>query len=208
MWLRRLVSSACALGDMGKPAGSFTVALGVELKARLVAAAHAAGTTPAVLARRAIGKALEDDRREDRVTAPVNRPDEPLKEIRVKVPEGAAARLAEAARAAGVTRSAFVSAGAIDLAERSQTRFGTKEQPAGIEAAGALREALVKSNATLAPIGRNLNQVTRVLNTQRGLVSTSDRENLAEIAHRVSDHLELASELLQAIRAPRIRAVR
>ena len=208
MWLRRLVSSACAIRDMGRPAGSFTVALGVELKARLVAAARAAGTTPAVLARRAIGKALEDDGRGDRVTAPVNRSDEPLKEIRVKVPRGIAARLAEAARAAGVTRSAFVSAGAIGLAERSQARSGTQGQPAGIEAAGALREALVKSNATLAPIGRNLNQVTRVLNSQRGLVPTSDRENLAQIAHRVSEHLEVASELLHAIRAPRARAMR
>jgi Bacterial mobilisation protein (MobC) len=208
MWLRRLVPSACAIRDMGKPAGSFTVALGVELKARLVAAAHAAGTTPAVLTRRAIGKALGDDRSEDRVTAPVNRPDEPLKEIRLKVPEGAAVRLAQAARAAGVTRSAFVSASAIGLAERSEARFMTEEQAAGIEAVGTLREALVKSNATLAPIGRNLNQVARVLNTQRGLVSKSDRENLAEIAQRVSAHLELASELLHAIRAPRIRTVR
>jgi len=193
---------------MGKSAGSFTVALGDDLKARLVAAAQAAGTTPAVLARRAIGKALRDRTRADHVSVPPARSGEPLKEIRVNVPESAAARLAEAARAAGMTRSAYVSAAAMGLAERSEARSRARKRPPGIEAAGSLREALVKSNATLAPIGRNLNQVTRVLNTYPGRISKSDRQSLSQAAHRVFEHLELASELLHAIRAPRMPAVR
>jgi hypothetical protein len=196
-----------ATGHMAKPAGSFTVALGEELKKRFVAAAHAAGAPPAVLARRAIAEALRDGARQDRAPAVPARPGEPFNEIRVKVPRSAAARLAAAAGAAGMTRSAYVSAATIELAERSAARAAAGPMP-GIEAAGALREALVKSNAILAPIGRNLNQVARSLNTYPGQMSSAERQNLAEVAHRVSEHLELASELLNAIRAPRIRLVR
>ena len=201
-------SARPAARDMGKPAGSFTVFLGEELKARLVAAARRAGTSPSALARQSIAEALRLRNGEDHGSALAVSPGETMKEFRVTVPTSTAARLGAAARAAGVTRSAYVSAAAIGLAERSERRPGTREQPAGIEAAGALREALVKSNATLAPIGRNLNQVTRALNLHPGQSSKADRESLAEVAHRVLQHLELASELLHAIRALRIRAVR
>jgi len=126
----------------------------------------------------------------------------------VTVPRSTATRLAAAAYAAGMTRSAWVSAAAIGLAEQSLADSETKSQPAGIEAAPALRDALVKSNATLAPIGRNLNQVARVLNAHPDWMSKADRDGLAEVAQRVSKHLELASELLYAIRAPRIRVMR
>jgi len=193
---------------MGKPAGSFTVSLGDELKARLVVAAKSAGTRPAVLVRQAIAEALHDGTAEDKGPSTCVRAGGALKEIRVRVPERAAARLTASACAAGMTRSAYVSAAAVELAERSEARSGASAPPPGIEAAGTLREALVKSNATLAPIGRNLNQVTRALNTHAGQVSLADRENLAEVAKRVFEHLELASELLHAIRAPRTRAIR
>jgi predicted transcriptional regulator len=191
---------------MGKPAGSFTVALGEELKARLVAAAHAAGTSPAVLARRAIAEALRDQAEEQHAAAPVSRTGEGLREIRVRLPESATARLAAAAYAAGMTRSAYATAAIIGVAERSRAGRGPEPQPAGLQRAGTLREALVKSNATLAPIGRNLNQVARVLNMHPGLISKTDRENLAEVAQRVVQHLELVSGLLHAIRAPRFPA--
>jgi hypothetical protein len=171
-------------------------------------AAKSAGTRPAVLARRAIAEALRDGTREDEGPGPAARPGEALKEIRVRVPESTAARLAAAARSAGMTQSAYVSAAAVGLAQRSGRHAEPISQPPGIEAAGALRDALVKSNATLAPIGRNLNQVTRALNTYPGQVSLADRENLAEVARRVLEHLELASQLLHAIRAPRTRAMR
>jgi hypothetical protein len=192
---------------MAKPAGSFTVALGQELKKGLVAAAHAAGTTPAVLARRAIVEALREGAQQDRAPAVPPKPGEPFNEIRVKVPRNAASRLAAAARAAGMTRSAYVSAATVELAERSAARAAAGPMP-GIEAAGALREALVKSNAILAPIGRNLNQVARSLNAYPGQMSNADRHNLAEVAHRVSEHLKLSSELLRAIRAPRMQPER
>ena len=192
---------------MAKPAGSFTVALGEDLKKRLVAAAQAAGSTPSVLARRAMAEALRDEARDCSPPMPA-RPGEPFNEIRVKVPQSAAARLAAAAGAAGMTRSAYVSAATVELAERSAAHCGVTAPMRGIEAAGTLREALVKSTASLAPIGRNLNQVARSLNTYPSQVSLADRENLAEVAHRVFEHLELASELLHAIRAPRTRAKR
>ena len=188
--------------NVGKPAGSFTVALGDQLKARLLAAAKAAATKPAVLVRRAISEALRDPLSEVQVPAPVSRPGETLKEIRVRVPESVAVRLAAAACASGMTRSAYLSAATAELTERSGGQVG-KAPMHGIETAGALREALVKSNATLAPIGRNLNQVARALNTHPQQVSAEDRRNLAEAVRRVSEHLELASELLRVIRVPR-----
>jgi hypothetical protein len=192
---------------MARPAGSFTIALGDELKKRLVAAAHAAGTTPSALARRGIAEALRDAAQEHRAHAVVDKPGEPFVEIRVKVRRSDAARLAAAARAAGMTRSAYLSAATVELAERSPAPAAAVPILA-IEAAGAMREALVKSNAGLAPIGRNLNQVARALNTYPGPMSSADRQNLAEVAQRVSEHLELVSEVLNAIRAPRIRLVR
>jgi hypothetical protein len=126
----------------------------------------------------------------------------------VKVPQNSAARLAEAAGAAGMTRSAYVSAAAVELAERSAALCGATAPMQGVVAACSLREALVKSTASLAPIGRNLNQVARTLNMYPGQVSLADRESLAEVARRVFEHLELASDLLHAIRAPRSRAMR
>ena len=189
---------------MGRPAGSFTVALGDELKSRLVARARRAGTTPAVLARQAIAEALRQQASAETVPAVVPRPGEPLTEIRVRVAHSIAARLAAAAAAAGMTRTAYVSAAAAELADRSEAR--AEAAPiAGIETAGALREALVKSNAALAPIGRNLNQVARALNAHPAQISDAQQRQLAEVAHRLRELLELVSQLLRAIRAPRIQ---
>lgn len=201
-------SGAVRRAFMGRPAGSFTVALGDHLKARLLAAAQTAGTSAAVVARRAIGRALRDRADQESLLVHLAAPDEPLQEIRVNVPQSAAERLAAAARFAGMTRSAYVSAAAVHLAERWGASPRAAAQSSPVEAAGALRDALVKSNATLAPIGRNLNQVARALNMHPGLMSGPDREKLGEIADRVSEHLQHASELLQAIRAPRFRAAR
>ena len=189
---------------MGQPTGSLTVALGQELKKRLVAAARGAGVTPSVLVRRAIVEALHGAEPQDRAPAVPAGPREPLREIRVKVSASAAARLAAAARAAGMIRSAYLSAATLELAERS-VAGGAPAPMLGVEAAGALRDALVKSNASLAPIGRNLNQVARSLNAYPGQISSADRQNLAQVAHRVTEHLQLASDLLRAIRAPRMR---
>jgi len=146
---------------MGQPAGSITVALGESLKARLVAAARAAGTTPSVLARRAGAEAVGEVAGRDETAASAPRNEEPLTEIRIRVPESAAARFATACRACGLTRPAYASAAMVELAERSASRPGVTLAVAEIESAGALREAPVRSNATLAPIGRNLNEVAR-----------------------------------------------
>ena len=189
---------------MGQPTGSFTVALGQELKKRLVAAARGAGVTPSVLVRRAIVEALRGTERQDRALAVPAEPREPLREIRVKVPTSAAARLAAAARAAGMIRSAYLSAATLELAERS-VAGGAPAAMLGVEAAGALRDALVKSNSGLAPIGRNLNQVARSLNAYPDQMSGADRQILVQLAHRVTEHLQLASDLLHAIRAARMR---
>jgi hypothetical protein len=129
-----------------------------------------------------------------------------MKEFRVTVPESAAAGLAAAARAAGMTRSAYVSTAALGLAD-ARGRGG--RTPACAPAAiASLREALMRSNAGLAPIGRNLNQVTRALNAHPGRMSRSDKENLERVAGRVVEHLEVVSELLHAIHAPRVHNTR
>ena len=187
---------------MGKPTGSFTLALGDELKAQLVAAACKAGTSPSALARRAIARALAGRVVDRRSSSPAPSAGEAMKEFRVTVPESAAARLAAAARAAGMTRSAYVSTAALGLADGPERDSnGSARAPAAI---ASLREALMKSNAGLAPIGRNLNQVTRALNAHPGRMSRADRENLEAVADRVVEHLKVVSELLHAIRAPRI----
>lgn len=192
---------------MGRPAGSFTVALGGDLKSRVVAAARAGGTTPSVLVRRAVAEALSQVAGGGETPVPATRTEEPLTEIRVRVPESVAVRIAAASRAAGLTRGAFVSAAIAELADRTGKGSGAVP-PHGVEAAGFLRDALVRSNATLAPIGRNLNQIARALNMHPALASVADRQSLAEVARRVCEHLELASELLHAIRVPKRPAAR
>jgi hypothetical protein len=195
-----------AMISMGKPAGSFTVALGSELKVRLLDAARAAGTSPAVITRRALEQALRDDAPKARVSrqAPAG---EPI-EIRLRVTAGVAAQLAAAAREAGMTRTAYVSTAAAELAERSAARGGRAPRAPGLEVVGALREALAMSNANLAPIGRNLNQVARALNTHPGHMSSADREELTRVVRRLCEHLKISSQLLHAIRAPRNRSER
>jgi hypothetical protein len=66
-----------------------------------------------------------------------------------------------------------------------------------------LKEALVKSNAGLAAIERSVGQMTRALDAHPGQITPSDRESLAAIGRAVTEHLELVSRVLQAIRAPR-----
>lgn len=184
---------------MGRPAGSFTVALGDELKERLLTAARAGETTASVLARRAIFESLREEASVDDTPAVARANHEAFREFRVRVPDSVAARLAEAARAAGMTRSAYLSAAVAQISDRSEMRR-SKGQALDIEAAGSLREALVRSNATLAPIGRNLNQIARAVNAHPQLMSTENRQCLAEIARQVARHLELASDLLHAVR--------
>jgi predicted HicB family RNase H-like nuclease len=191
---------------MGKPAGSFTVALGDELKAQLVAAARKARTSPSALARQAIAQTLAGRDVDDRRPPPAQAASEAMKEFRVTVPKSSAARLAAAARAAGMTRSAYVSTAALGVADgRGRGGRAPVRAPAAIS---SLREALMRSNAGLAPIGRNLNQVTRVLNAHPGRMSSSDKENLERVAEQVVEHLKVVSELLHAIHAPRIHNVR
>ncbi len=188
---------------MGKPAGSFTVALGDDLRASLITAARKAGVSASSLARRSIAQGLAESSGEHRRSSPTPRSGEPTKEVRVTMPQSAAVRLSAAARAAGMTRSAYLSSAALGLAEGSGRGTRVSLPGPGIGAVASLREALVKSNASLAPIGRNLNQVTRALNVRSGRLSRSDRDTLEQVAQRVLEHLKLVSQLLHAIRAPR-----
>jgi hypothetical protein len=66
-----------------------------------------------------------------------------------------------------------------------------------------LKEALVKSNAGLAAIERSVSQMTRALDAQPGQITPADRESVAAVRRAVTEHLELVSRALQAIRAPR-----
>lgn len=188
---------------MGRPAGSFTVALGSELRERLLAAARERGITPSAISRRAIFEALRDKASVAGTPLPTGRRGEAMKELRVRVPEGVAALLAASACAVGMTQAAYLSAVVAEIADRLELRV-PKGRALEIEAAGTLREAIVGSNATLAQIGRNLNQIARTLNANPKLMSAEDRRSLAEIARQVAQHLEIASDLLRAIRSPRM----
>jgi hypothetical protein len=191
---------------VGKGTGLITACLGRELKAQLVEAVRNANTTQSRFVRQAIVLSLRSDGGRLRQALAV-RTRNNEREIRVHayLPQSVAEWYSAAARSAGATRTSYLRAELIEVAERASSPEGTTAPAPKAGTTGTLKEALVKSNAGLAAIERSVSQMTRALDAQPRQITPSDRESLAAIGRAVTEHLELVSRALQAIRAPRYR---
>lgn len=127
------------------------------------------------------------------------------REIRVHayLPQSVAEWYSAAARSAGTTRTSYLRAELIEVTERDSSLEGTIVPAPGAGSVGSLKEALVKSTASLAAIERSVSQMTRALDAYPGQIRPPDRDSLAAVGRAVTEHLELVSRALQAIRAPR-----
>ena len=199
---------------MSARADQLSVDLG-PLKAGLCEAAHRAGVSPSVLARKAIAALLDSTEGESRVEvsqpgprAAVERgkPEGKVLEVRVKLCEDDARRASECARAEGLSRSEYLAVLVGEAMRGAAKRAGTSANRGGLGSPGlardlaGLREALVGSTSQIAALGRNVNQIARSLNGNSGVVSKQNLETLAAVAGRVDRHVELAGAVLLALR--------
>jgi hypothetical protein len=195
-------------------ADQLSVDLG-PLKRDLYEAAHRAGVSPSVLARRAIAALLGPTASDS--GAEVSQPgprtaierrarDGKVLEVRVKLPEEDIRRASGCARAEGLSRSEYLAVlvgeamrGVAKRAGTSANRGG-QGSPGQAMALAGMREALVGSTSQIAALGRNVNQIARSLNGNSGVLSKQNLETLAAIAGRVDRHVELAGAVLLALR--------
>ena len=193
---------------MGKGTGLITACLGRELKAQLMVAVRSAGTTQSRFVRRAIAECLRDDASRVQKLAVITARNEAEIRVHAHLPRSITEWYTAAARSAGTTRSSYLRAQLIEIAERVAAPESGPARAPGIRSAGTLREALVESNAHLAAIERSVSQMSRALEAYPGHVSVADRENLAAIGRALMEHLEVVSRTLTVIRAPRAAAAR
>jgi len=193
---------------MGKGTGLITAWLGRGLKAQLMVAVRGAGTTQSRFVRRAIAECLRNDASRVQKLAVITVRGEDEIRVHAYLPRGVAEWYTPAARFAGTTRSSYLRAQLIELAERVAAPERGAARAPGILSAGTLKEALVESNAHVAAIERSVSLMSRALDAYPGQVSAADRENLAAIGRAVTEHLEVVSRTLTAIRAPRAAAAR
>jgi hypothetical protein len=194
--------------------GQLSVDLG-PLKANLYEAAHRAGVSPSVLTRRAIAALLGSTASEcgPEVSQPAptaaierGRPEGKVLEVRLKLHEEDARRAAAYARAEGLCRSEYLAVLMSEAVREVAKRAGTSANRGGLWSLGqarhlaGMREALVGSTSQIAALGRNVNQITRSLNGNSGVVSKQNLETLAAVAGRVDRHVELAGAVLLALR--------
>jgi len=191
---------------MGKGTGLITACLGRALKGQLMVAVRSAGTTQSRFARRAIAECLRNDASRVQKLAVITARSEDETRVHAYLPRSIAEWYTAAARSAGTTRSSYLRAQLIEIAERVAAPESGAARAPGIRSAGTLRGALVESNAHLAAIERCVRQMSRALEAYPGQVSVADRENLAAIGRAVTEHLEVVSRTLTAIRAPRAAA--
>jgi len=195
-------------------AGQLSVDLG-PLKSDLYEAAHRAGVSPSVLARRAIAALLCPTMGESgaefaqpgpSVAVDRGASEGRVLEVRVKLREEDARRASGCARAEGLSRSEYL---AVLLGEAMRgvgQRAGTSAHRGGVGSPGqamalaGMREALVGSTSQIAALGRNVNQIAGSLNGNSGVVSKQNLETLAAVAGRVDRHVELAGAVLLALR--------
>ena len=191
---------------MGKGTGLITACLGRELKAQLMEAVQNVGTTQSRFVRGAITAYLHDGAVRRQKLAVIARRSEEEIRIRACLPRSVADWYAAAAGSAGTTRSSYMRAQLIEVAERDAAPKSARARAPGILSVGTLREALVESNAHLATVERSLNQISRALDACAAPVTAADQENLVRIGKAVTDHLDLVARTLTAIRAPRAAA--
>lgn len=191
---------------MGKGTGLITACLGRELKAQLILAVRSTGTTQSRFVRRAIAECLRNDAsRVQKLVVIIARSEDEIR-VHACLPRSIGEWYTAAARSAGTSRSSYLRAQLIEIAERVAAPESGAARAPGIRSAGTLREALVESNAHLAAIERCVSQMSRALEAYPGQVSVADRENLAAIGRAVTEHLEVVSRTLTVIRAPRAAA--
>jgi hypothetical protein len=191
---------------MGKGTGLISTYLGRELKAQLMVAVRSTGTTQSRFVRRAIAECLRNDASRVQKLAVITARTEDEIRVHAYLPRSIAEWYTAAARSAGTTRSSYLRAQLIEVAERVAAPESGAARAPGIRSAGTLREALVESNAHLAAIERSVSQMSRALEAYPGQVSAAHRENLAAIGRAVTEHLEVVSRTLTVIRAPRAAA--
>jgi hypothetical protein len=195
-------------------AGQLSVDLG-SLKAGLYQAAHRAGVSPSVLARKAIAVLLGPTTSESgvdvsqpapRASVELGKPESKVLEVRVKLREEDAMRASECARAEGLSRSEYLAVLMGEAMSRVTKGAGSSANRGGLGSPGlardlaGMREALVGSTSQIAALGRNVNQIARSLNGNPGMVSKQNLETLAAVAARVDRHVELAGAVLLALR--------
>ena len=188
---------------MGKGTGLITACVGRELKAQLEEAVRNTRTTQSRFVRHAIARSLRVDGGRGQGLAVRPRDHEREMRVHTYLPQSFTEWYSAAARSAGTTRTSYLRAQLIEVAERGRSREKTTTLAPQTGTAGTLKEALVRSNACLAAIERSVSQMIRALDAHPGQILPSDREGLAAVGRTVSGHLELVSRALQAIRAPR-----
>jgi len=168
------------------------------LKAGLYQAAHRAGVSPSVLARKAIAASLSSTTGEcgaevlqpaPRAAVERGNPKAKVLEVRVKLCEEDARRASGCARAAGLSRSEYLAVLVGEAMRGVAKPTGTSANLGGLESPGqarhlaGMREALVGSTSQIAALGRNVNQIARPLNGNGGVVSKQNLEGLADGAN-------------------------
>jgi hypothetical protein len=153
-------------------AGQLSVDLG-PLKAGLYEAAHRAGVSPSVLARKAIavllGRTTSESRAEvsqpgPRAGVEWGKAEGKVLEVRVRLCEEHARRASGYARAEGLSRSEYLAVLVGEAMRGVAKRAGTSANRGGLGSLGqamalaGMREALVGSTSQIAALGRNVNR--------------------------------------------------
>jgi hypothetical protein len=195
-------------------AGQLSVDLG-SLRGDLYEAAHRAGVSPSVLARKAIaallgsiasGSGVEVSQPRPRATVEREKPEGKVLEVRVNLREEDARRASDCARVEGLSRSDYLAVLVGEAMREVAKRAGTSANRGGLWAPGqtndlaGMRQSLVGSTSQIAALGRNVNQIARSLNGNPGLVSKQNLETLATVVDRVDRHVDLAGAVLLALR--------
>jgi hypothetical protein len=186
-----------------------------SLKAGLYQAAHRAGVSPSVLARKAIGalldattseSGLEFSQPKPKAAAERRKPEGKVLEVRINLHEEDAGRASECARVEGLSRSEYLAVLVGEAMREVAKHAGTSANRAGQRSPwqarrlAGTRDALVGSTSQIAALGRNVNQIARSLNGNPRMVSKQNLETLAAVAGRVDRHVELAGAVLLALR--------
>jgi len=185
------------------------------LKAGLYQAAHRTGVSPSVLARKAISDLLDSTTSESgvevlqpgpRAAVERGKPEGEVLEVRVKLCEEDARTASGCARAEGLSRSEYLAVLVSEAMRGVAKRAGTSANQGGLWPPGramalaGMREALVGSTSQIAALGRNVNQIARILNGNSSVVSKQNLETLAAVAGRADRNVELAGAVLLALR--------
>jgi hypothetical protein len=195
-------------------ADQLSVDLG-PLKVSLYQAAHRAGVSPSVLARKAIATFLDStasetgvevSRSESIAAVERGKSEDKVLEVRVKLHQDDVRRASGCARTEGLSRSEYLAVlvgeamrGVARHAGASPNRGGLGSPGPARDLAG-MRETLVASTSQIAALGRNVNQIARALNGNPAVVSKQNLEALSALAGRVDRHVDLVGAVLLALR--------